>query len=185
MIEYKLGARYAKSVLELAKEKNEVEPVRADFELIHKVCEQNHDFVNMLESPLISPDKKRKILDAVIGTRMTSKITQEFVKILVRKKREGYLDDIALVFQDMYDRDNNITRGSLTSAQPMAESQVKEITKAVEAAFSTNFKLERKVDPELIGGFVLRVGDTLFDSSVATSLRELKQEFKKNPYVKA
>jgi len=183
MIEIKLGDRYAKSILELAEERKEVEAVRDDFQLIENVCEGSPDFLAMLRSPLISSDKKQGILDKVFGGKL-SKLTTQFVGIVVRKKREMYLYDIAVRFGELYDRTHNITRAIVTSAVALSDAQRKTIVKLVEKQMGTSLKLEEKVDPELIGGFTLKIGDTLFDGSISSRFRELKKEFLSNPYVK-
>lgn len=183
MIEIRLGDRYAKSILELAEERKEVEKVREDFELIEKVCSSNPDFVNMLKSPIISASKKEAILGEVFKGKF-SPITENLVQIIVRKRREKYLRDIAVRFLALYDLSHNITRGVLVSATPLSDAQKKAIVSLVEKELTTKFELTEQVDPELIGGFKLRVGDKLFDGSIAARLRDLNQEFLNNPYVK-
>lgn len=183
MIEIKLGDRYAKSILQLSEERKEVEVVHKDFELIEATCDGNPDFLNMLRSPLISSDKKQRILDLVFKGRL-SEMTNKLIEIIVRKKRERYLYDIAVRFGELYDQTHNITRGVLTSAAPLSDAQRQTILEMVEKQLGTSFKMEEKIDPELIGGFSLKVGDLLFDGSTAARLRDLKQEFLNNPYVK-
>ncbi|MEM7038449.1 MAG: ATP synthase F1 subunit delta [Bacteroidota bacterium] len=183
MIEISLGDRYAKSILELATERGEVDKVQKDFILIESVCKSSPDFARMLKSPLIRADKKQAIIDEVFGGKL-SEITKNLVQIVVRKKREMYLYDIAVRYLALYDAKMNITRGVLISATKMSGQQIDAIKKIVEKEFSTTFEMEEAVDPALIGGFRLRIGDRLFDGSVSTKLRELKQEFENNPYVK-
>lgn len=183
MIEIKLGDRYAKSILVLAQERGQLDRVRDDFQRIHAVCESNPDFVNMLESPLILSDKKQKIMDLVFGDRFCD-ITRTLVEIIIRKKREGYLDDIAERFLYQYDRIHNVTRGVLRSAAPLSNEQREKIRQLVEKEFKTKLEIVEVIEPELIGGFILDVGDRQFDASLATRLRALKQEFDSNPYVK-
>lgn len=183
MIEIKLGDRYAKSIIELAAEKGQLEAVRKDFKLILDVIRENRDFRAMLKSPVVNPTVKQKILTKVFAGKL-SPITDLFVQIIVRKHREMYLLDIAERFVHQYELRNNITRGVLTSAIPLSDAQRKTILEKVEKQMGTTFLLEEKVNPELIGGFVLRVGDVLFDGSIATELKDLKSEFVNNPYVK-
>lgn len=182
MIEVRLGDRYAKSILDLAVERGTLDKVWQDFRLIASVADANPDFVRMLKSPIIQADKKHAILKSLFGK--TNEITQHFLKILVDKKREGYLRDIAIRFLSQYDAYKNITRGVLVSASPLTPAQKADIKKVVEKDLQTTFELEERIDPNLIGGFTLRVGDKLLDSSLSTRLRKLKQEFSKNPYVK-
>lgn len=183
MIEIRLGDRYANSILVLAQERGQVERVREDFQLIQRVCKSNPDFVNMLESPLIKSDTKQNIMDGIFRKSFCD-ITQNLVEIIIRKKREGYLDDIADRFLYQYDKLNNITRGVLKSAAPLLPSQIDTIKKLVEREMKTTFELVEVIDPDLIGGFVLNIADRQFDGSIASRLRALKQEFDSNPYVK-
>lgn len=183
MIEIRLGDRYAKSIIDLALERGELDAVRNDFAYIRALCKQSPDFVAMLKSPLINSTKKDKIIKAVLGGKL-SKMTEMLVEIIVRKKREGYLPDIANRFFVQHDLEKNVTRGILTSAAPLSEELIARINVIVERDLKTTFKVEEKIDPDLIGGFVLRVGDNLFDGSVSYNLRQLKQEFEKNPYIK-
>ena len=183
MIEIKLGDRYANSILVLAQERGQVERVREDFQLIQRVCKSNPDFVNMLESPLIKGDKKQKILNEIFKDSFCD-ITSTLIEIIVRKKREGYLDDIADRYLFQYDKLSNITRGELRSAAPLTEAQVAAVKKLVEKELNTQFEIVQVIDKELIGGFILNIGDRQFDASVSARLRALKFEFDSNPYVK-
>jgi F-type H+-transporting ATPase subunit delta len=183
MIEVKLGDRYAWSIYELAVTKGELPQVHADFELIEKVCDQNPDFVLMLKSPLVNADTKQRIINKIFGGKLST-ITATLIEIIVRKGREKYLRDIAVRFNARFDKQNNVTRGVITSAAPLGEDQRARIRQVVETGLKTSFVMEEKVDPNLIGGFSLRVGDYLIDASVVSTLRKLSQEFDKNPYIK-
>ncbi len=184
MIEIRLGDRYANSILVLAKERGLVDRVRDDFALIMKVCNSNPDFVNMLNSPLIDSVKKQSILDEIFKDSF-SEITKTLVEIIVKKKRERYLDDIATRYLHQHDILNKVTRGELISATAMSAEAKSVVQKLVEKEMKTDFVLTEKIDPNLIGGFILRIGDKEFDASISARLRELKQEFDSNPYVKA
>jgi len=183
MIEIRLGDRYAKSIYELAEERKEVEQVRDDFTLINQVCEQNRDFRLLLASPIVSTGKKKTILKAIFEGKL-SEMTDHLVDIIVRKKREKYLPDIAQRFLALYDKRKNITRGTIVSATQLEPAQRQAIIDLVKQELHTDFQLTEEVDPELIGGFTLRIGDRLFDGSIAARLRDLQQQFKNNPYVK-
>jgi F-type H+-transporting ATPase subunit delta len=183
MIEIKLGDRYARSIYGMAEERGELERVHEDFQLIEQVCNQNPDFVNMLRSPLIAADTKQAILNRIFSGKLAT-ATSTLIEIMVRKGRERYLRDVAMRFNDLYDNQHNVTRGVITSAAPLTQEQKDRIRQVVEGQLKTSFVMEEKVDPSLIGGFKLRVGDYLLDGSVSSTLRKLYQEFDKNPYIK-
>jgi F-type H+-transporting ATPase subunit delta len=177
MVEDRIGYRYAKSIFDLAKEKSMLEDVHADMDYIHQICIQNPDFVRVLESPIISADKKNGVLTAVVGVHMKADLTKLLVKQIVRKGRERYLDNMAKAFVELYDRENHISHASLTSAVPLTDAQIKEIKDKLAEQTGDTIDLQVSVDESLIGGFVLKFGDELFDGSVAASLRKLRREF--------
>jgi F-type H+-transporting ATPase subunit delta len=184
MVEDRIGYRYAKSLFDLAKEKQILEDVREDMALIHQVCIENRDFLVMLKSPLINGDKKLKVLRSIFSKKFTSDFTQLLMDIIVKKGREKFLDYVAKSFLQLYDIEKHIQRGKLISAKPLSNEQVEQIKAEVAKETGDTFELEMEVDPSLIGGFVLKIGDKLFDGSIATSLRQLKQDFRKNTYIK-
>ena len=99
----RLASRYAKSLIDLAIEKGQLEKVIADMKWLQSVCKTNRDFVNLLRSPIIKPDTKKKILDAVTG-RTVSEMTTAFTNLLVTKGRESFLPEISEAFVDAYKR---------------------------------------------------------------------------------
>lgn len=180
MIETKLGLRYARSIYDLACEKGQLAEVMADFNAISKVCAANRDFVAMLNSPLINGDKKAAIIRKIFTL---STITDKLLDVIIRKGRERFLDDIAICFREIYDQDHKITRCTLTTAEPATPEFVGQVSAFVETKTGTAAEIEVKTDKSLIGGFVLRFGDNLFDGSIRATLRRLKQEFEDNPYI--
>src|SRR5262245_8439456 len=110
----RLATRYAKSLLGLAIEKGQLEQVYADMLWIQSVCKTNRDFVNLLKSPVISGDKKVKILEAVTGDKF-NKLTQAFNALLVNKTRESNLPEIASAFITQYKEYKNIHTVKLTT----------------------------------------------------------------------
>src|SRR5580692_8626795 len=93
----RLAGRYAKSLIDLAIEKNQLDEVFQDMLFLQKVCSDNKDFVSMLKSPVINADKKEKILEAVTKGKVTV-LTALFNKLLIKKGRETYLPEIAKAF---------------------------------------------------------------------------------------
>ncbi|MEO0584129.1 MAG: ATP synthase F1 subunit delta [Bacteroidota bacterium] len=176
MVEERIGHRYAKSLFGLAEEKSMLEDVYADMSLIKDVVEENRDLGMMLQSPIVNPGKKGKILELIFNDQFKSEMMPLFVSMIVKKGREMYIPSIAIAFLKLYDEAKGIMRGVLTSAVPLADGQAREIEETLEKRTGKTFVIEEVVDEELIGGFTLLIGDDLFDGSVASSLRKLKQE---------
>src|ERR1700733_9008824 len=115
----RLATRYAKSVLDLAIEKNSVEAVLADMQVIHRICVQNRDFEVMLSSPVINGDKKLSVINEVLKRFNINEISQAFINLLVVKGRELNLPVIANAFIEQYNVLKNIRTVKLTTASPM------------------------------------------------------------------
>lgn len=179
----RLASRYAKSLLDLAIEKGQLEQVFADMQWLHAVCKSNRDFVNMLRSPIIKADAKKKILGAVTAGKL-SELTTAFNNLLITKGRESNLPEIVASFIAAYKAHKNIHIIKLTSATPLSDNVKKAIVAQVQK--TTHFEhieLEEKIDESLIGGFVLQVGDKLVDASVAYDLRAIAKQFDNNDFI--
>lgn len=176
MVEDRIGYRYAKSAFALAQERKELEAAHADMAMIHAVCLQNADFLAMLQSPIISGKKKLEILTKVFEGKFKTRLVPALLEMLTRKGREPFLLQVTTSFMALYDEVKGIVRGKLTSATALPEATVASIRKSLESSTGKEFHIETSVDPALIGGFTLKVGDSLFDGSVSASLRRLKQQ---------
>lgn len=185
MIEERIGYRYAKSIFDLATEKGITKTVYHDMENLFSTCYNSRELRNFLSSPIITLDKKKKVIHSVFDKQFSSELLPLLIDIVLRKGREMYLFEIAQAFIELYDKKNDIERGEIVSAEPMDPQTVTEIQKIIEAKTGKSFKFEEKVDASLIGGFVLKVGDKLFDGSVSSYLRKLKHEFDDNAFIKA
>ena len=179
----RLAARYAKSLIDLAIEKGQLEQVFADMQWLQAVNKSNKDFVNLLRSPIIKADTKKKILDAVTAGKL-GQLTTGFNTLLIRKGRESNLPEIVNAFIDQYKKYKNIQVIKLTTAAPVSDSLKNAIIAQVKkTAGFQQIELEEKVNPELIGGFVLQVGDQLVDASIAYDLKTIAKQFENNDFI--
>ncbi len=179
----RLATRYAKSLIDLAIERGELEKVFADMQWLNRVCKSNRDFVNLLKSPVIKGDTKKKIMEAITGGRI-SEMTAAFNRLLVTKGRESNLPEITAAFITAYKLKRNIQTIKLTTAAPVTDA-VKEaiIAQVKKSAGFQNVELEEKVDANIIGGFVLQVDDKLIDASVAYDLKAIARQFENNDFI--
>ncbi|HEX2848891.1 MAG TPA: ATP synthase F1 subunit delta [Chitinophagaceae bacterium] len=179
----RLASRYAKSLIDLAIEKGQLEQVFADMQWLQAVNKSNKDFVNLLRSPIIKADAKKKILDAVTAGKL-GQLTAAFNTLLINKGRESNLPEIVTAFIDLYKKHKNIQVIKLTTAAPVSDSLKKAIVEQVKkTANFQHIELEEKVNPDLIGGFVLQVGDQLVDASIAYDLKTIAKQFENNDFI--
>ena len=180
----RIATRYAKSLLDLSVEQNKVERVLEDIQAFNKVAKLR-DFYLMIKSPIIKPDKKKKILESIFSGKF-DELTMAFLNIVLRKGRESNLPEICTEFTEQYKELKEITTVKVTSAVPLTEAALEQIkTKLAKSdATRANIELETEVDKDLIGGFKLEFGDKLYDASVRYQLNLLGKELAGNKYLK-
>ncbi len=182
MIVHKVAHRYSRSLLDLATDQNLVEEVKADMDIILTFNQASSDFKNLLKSPVIRQDLKRKSLNKVFSNQLST-IGVHFLDVLLRKNREYLLAEIAESFVSRYNDHKNIVIAKVTTAAALSEASRKEIIALALQLEQGNVHIEETIDPELIGGFIVRVGDKQIDSSVIRELNAMRREMNENPYI--
>ncbi len=184
MADSRVAGRYIKSLLGLAVEMGAVEDVHRDMLLFSRLCNQNRAFAVMLRSPVIRHEKKRAILEKIF-TGKVHKLTLGMIDIITRKNREPLLPAIAGEFHNAYNEYKGIGQAFITTTIPM-DKELRGIIEGIVKKLSDKKQVElnEKVDKELIGGFVLNVGDQQIDASIRSKLRMLQLKFHENYYVK-
>lgn len=187
MKEIRVSNRYAASLLNLGIERNELESIRQDMELVAQTLNENRDLVLMLKSPIIKPDIKSNILKSIFAGKV-GQTAMAFLEIVVRKGRERALYDIANAVSRQYRTLKNITTVSVTTAIPADEEMTKTIRGFIDKHIqklniSGQIEMEEVVDPEIVGGFIIRAGDLQIDQSIKRKFDDLRLEFSKNPYI--
>ena len=176
MSELTVAIRYAKALIDLAQEQNAVEVVKDDMVLFYKTVRESPELGAVLANPIISHTKKVSILADIFNARM-SKVSVAMLNIMVNKGRADVLYAMAHEFIAQYDVKHNITYAKVVSASPLSEANKQKMLNEVQQAIGGTVKLNSQVDPSLIGGFVLTVGDRRIDTSVANSLNKIKKDF--------
>lgn len=169
----KSASRYAKALLELAVEGNQVDAVLNDMKYLASVANNSRDFQLLLQSPIINSDKKIAIFNELFGS--FQKLSTAFIELITKKGREALIADIANSFEDQVNLYKGITPVTITSAVPLHEDAKKKILEKIKQITSGNVEITEKIDASLIGGFIVRAGDKQIDASVANQLNNLKQ----------
>lgn len=183
MSDIRVASRYSKSLLELANEKGVLEEVHNDMQLFAKTVKDNRELGLLLKNPIVKNDKKRAILKSIFGAKF-SVLTNAFIDIVSRKNREDVLPAIAEEFHARYNEFKDIVAAEVVTTFPLTADMRKEFEAIVVRISGKTVELTEKIDPSLIGGYILRVGDKQIDESIQSRLTELKTSFSENPYVK-
>ena len=179
----RLANRYAKSLLSLAVEKNQLDTVYNDMEFLKAVAKLNREFVVVLKSPVIAPEKKETIISAVTKGKI-SDLTFLFIRLLIRKGREMNLPDITTAFIEQFKEHRQIYSVKLTTATPVSEELKQSIVSQIKSQTALkNIELTTEVDDKLIGGFILQIGDKEVDASIAYDLNIIRKQFLNNDFI--
>ncbi|MBC7759300.1 MAG: ATP synthase F1 subunit delta [Phormidesmis sp. FL-bin-119] len=176
MSEIQVATRYAKSLIDLAGEQKAVEAIKKDIELFLETCRANPELQAILKNPIISLDKKANILDGLFSGKVHDMILS-FFRIVVRKGRAEILFGTAKEFITQYNVIKNVVKATVTSASPLSQENISQIEDVVKKSTNGEVILTSIVDPKLIGGFILKVGDKQFDTSISSKLNKLRKEF--------
>ena len=167
---------YAASVLELAEEQGQAEPVGQEFARIGEVLEQNPTFARFLADPGISHAERDRVLADAFGGGHASPLVWNFIRVLLAKGRLGLLGEIATAYGDLYDERHGKVELDVTVAKRLSPDELENVRRQVGAALKKDAVVHQYVDESLIGGMVLRVGDRLVDGSVKGQLAAMKRQ---------
>jgi len=177
----RIAGRYAKSLLDLAQEQGKLDTILGDMNAF-KTASENKDLRSMLKSPIINTTKKRNILKEIFGESF-DEMTMAFINIVLTKGREELLPEICQEFIGQYRSIKNITSATVISATELKTETLDKIKNKIRTEMTQGggeVEISTKVDPSLLGGFVIEIGDKLYDASVATRLKNLRKEFTGN-----
>lgn len=169
--------RYAKAVLDLSSQNGTSKETFNEMNDVLKTLEGSKELELMLKSPLIKQEDKRAVLKEVFSNY--SETILSLMDILIDNKRGGLLEKVAEKYISLYNTSINAVEALVTTAIDLDDAlEQKVLNKVKELTGATEVTLINKVDPAIIGGFVLRVGDTQYDASIANNFEELRKEFK-------
>ncbi|OSY88862.1 ATP synthase subunit delta [Tenacibaculum holothuriorum] len=174
--------RYAKAILNLAKEAGKETEVNDNMKLIVETIAGSSDLDSMLKSPVIKAADKRKVLTALFGDKVNNVIKGLF-NLLEENKRMLMLEPIAKQYSVIYDYYKSMQVAKVTTAVPLTKELEAKVLAKVEEITGNKANIENIVNPEILGGFILRVGDVQYDASISNQFNELRREFDNSHYI--
>ncbi len=174
MIHSKVSKRYALALFQLAQEKDKLESIYHDLKFLGQVIALFPEFDRFLQNPEFDIEERRPVFAAVLKERVDP-LTYDFLFFLARKNRLSQLKSICQVFENLYLDDKGIVKALVTSARRLEDNQVKTICSRLKTRLGRDIQPELSVDPSLISGFQIQVGDTIYDFSIKTQLERFKQ----------
>ena len=179
MITGSLARRYAKALFEIGSEKRELDKIGADIKSLAAAMKASSELASVLSSPAIRRSERRKVVDALVQRIGVAAMTKNFVELLLDHERFAALPSIARELDAMIEAKAGRVHAEVTSAKPLDPAQVAQITAALEKLSGKKVTVAKREDPELLGGVVAKVGDTVYDYSLRNQLAQLRDQLSK------
>lgn len=171
-----VSKRYAKALLESAKQNKTQEKVYTELQTVIKAVFVDSTVKTFFANPLISTEQKVAAIEASLRGAGLSEEVYNTIILLGKNDRLAVLDEVALAYQELLDVENGVTRGVVKSAQPLSTEARAQIEKKIEGVLNKKIVLTYEQDPKLLGGVVAQVGGWTFDDSIDTHLKKLNEE---------
>jgi len=176
MANLRIANRYAEAVMTAAEELHILKNVSDDLTVLRRIIQESHEFQLFLKSPVIKKEKKQEVFKATFGPSMQP-LTLQFLSLLIEKEREDTLPSVIGAFFRLQDEMLGIIHVSVTTAAELSQQQTTQLQQRFEEYSKKKVFIDVSFDKQLIGGFIARMGDTVFDGSVKQQLKLLRKRF--------
>lgn len=166
--------RYAKALFELAAEAAQVDKVRGDLSDLAKTFETNDELRALVENPGFTPEAKKKAITAIAQRMGVAPLLLSTLKLLVDRRRINALGDLAEAFAALAERKSGRVRAEIITASPLPDAYYTQLEATLSEVTGRKVSILKRTDPSIIGGVVTRIGDTVFDGSIANRLKDIK-----------
>jgi F-type H+-transporting ATPase subunit delta len=168
--------RYAKALYELAAESKQVDKVRGDLADLAKTFETSAELRALVENPAFTPDTKKKAIGAIAQRMGASALVVSTLKLLVDRRRISAIGELSEAFATIAERRSGRVRAEIITATPLPDAYYAQLEKTLSEVTGRQVTIQKRTDPSIIGGVVARVGDTVFDGSIANRLKDLRMQ---------
>ena len=179
MVSGSLARRYAKAVFELGNKAGGLEKIGADLRSFAKAMRESKELETTLTSPAIRRTDRKKILDAVMQRISVSPTTANLMYLLLEGERMASVVAISRALDAMIEAKAGRIAAEVVSAKPLDPAQLSQITASLEKLSGKKVSVSHREDPDLLGGVVAKLGDTVYDGSLRTQLRIMRDELSK------
>ncbi len=172
-----IASRYARALVEVVLEqKTDPDIARQQLNAIVEAVHESIELRRVWESPAVSAEQKRAVLDAIVGRMGVARPIRNFIAVLIDHRRIAMLDDVARQFDTELNAQLGLAEAEISSARPLPADGKRELESQLERLTGKKVRAHYSSDPELLGGVVVRVGSTIYDGSVRGQLEKIKQE---------
>ncbi len=171
-----VARRYAAALADVVIKTGETNSVKTELKTWEQMISSNSQLLEAFSNPSIAQENKEKVLESLLAKTVPTKTTANFLRILLRNSRLTEISEINERFDSILDERSGIVSAQITSANPLSDSEKKELETNLNKVTGKKVSPNYIVDESIIGGIITRIGSTVYDGSIKTKLEELKQE---------
>ena len=173
-----VAGRYATALFELAVDRGVIDEVANDLRQLQAMMDESADLRRLIQSPLFSRDQQSDAMGAVLSSAGLSELVRNFVGVVAGNRRLFALEGMIGAYRGLVAQYRGEVTAEVTSATPLSDTQRSAVEQALKQAIGSNVSVTAEIDPDLIGGMVVRVGSRMVDSSLRTKLQRLQLAMK-------
>lgn len=170
-----IARRYARALMALGVDNNDYEALGQQVGALARAMKSSSELAETLSNPAFPRSDRKKVITALLARLNASKTVESFVLLLLERERLAALPDIARELDAMIDERKGRIAAEVVSARPLSDQQLAQLERALEALSGKKVDIAKREDPELLGGIVAKLGDTVYDGSLRTQLAQLRQ----------
>ena len=173
-----LAGRYASALFDLARDERQIDAVSHSLELLAQALVDSREFTELVTSPLIGRDQAGNAMAAIAGQLSLDPITTNFLGVLARNGRKGQLQSVIRAFRRLAAEHRGETTAEVVTANPLNDDQLAALKQRLRARAGRDVAIETRIDPEILGGIVIKMGSQMIDASIRTKLNRLAEAMK-------
>lgn len=173
-----MAGRYAAALFEIAKDDKQFAQVESDVKTFQGMLDASEDLRRLVRSPVISAENQATALTALLQKAQISGLTANFLRVIARNRRLFAVADMLKNFRALLARERGEVTADVASAHPLSAEQMSTLKDTLKAQVGKDVQINTRVDPNLLGGLVVKVGSRMIDSSLRTKLNNLKVAMK-------
>lgn len=173
-----MAGRYATALFELALDGDVIDPVASDLARLQAMIDDSGDLRRLIESPVFSRDEQSRAMDAVLEKAGISGLVRNLVGVVAANRRLFALETMISAYRALLSRHRGEVEAEIITAMTLSDAQSAALEEALRQSLGANVAITTEVDPELLGGMVVRVGSLMVDSSLSSKLERLQLAMK-------
>lgn len=179
MIESSIARRYAKALLDIASESGQTSLFLSELDSFHNLCLKHPSLMDVLSNRFMDLTARMNIVDELAGRLKLNPMIRNFLKLLIKKGRAGFLDFIVKAYQKLVYELEGKLEAVITSAKPLNDLHYKEIQKILSKITGKKIIAQKDIKPEVLGGLAIRIGGEVYDGTIRASLNKIGEEMRK------